>query len=109
MVLVPGLILVDFSTATPFYIDSLQKNLISVIFDVIFGKTICFMSFIFSKAKVDIIKDSILDCMALDISRATHLVNFVITLIGVRDLSPSYVIVKCGRNTENADPLTRSI
>jgi hypothetical protein len=78
-------------------------------FDVIFGKTICFMSFIFSKAKVDIIKDSILDCMALDISRATHLVNFVITLIGVRDLSPSYVIVKCGRNTENADPLTRSI
>jgi hypothetical protein len=36
MVLVPGLILVDFSTATPFYIDSLQKNLISVIFVVYF-------------------------------------------------------------------------
>jgi hypothetical protein len=61
------------------------------------------MSFIFSKAKVDIIKDSILDCMALD------MMNFVITLIGVRDLSSSYVIFKCGKNTENADPLTRSI
>ena len=61
------------------------------------------------KDKVDIIKDSILDCVVLDISRATHLVNLVITLIGVRDLSSSYVIVKCGRNTENADPLTRSI
>jgi hypothetical protein len=60
------------------------------------------MSFIISKT-IDIIKDSILDCMALDISRAIHLVNFVITLIGVRDLSSSYVIVKCGRNTENAD------
>jgi len=36
MVLVPGLILVDFSTATLFYIDSLQKNLISVIFVVYF-------------------------------------------------------------------------
>jgi hypothetical protein len=29
-------------------------------------------------------------------------VNFVFTLIGVRDLSSSCVIVKCGRNTENA-------
>ena len=35
-------------------------------FDIIFGKTICFMSFIFSKAKVEIIKDSILDRVALD-------------------------------------------
>ncbi|MGA8565580.1 MAG: hypothetical protein WB587_12585 [Nitrososphaeraceae archaeon] len=61
------------------------------------------------KDKVDIIKNSILDCVILDISRATHHVNFVIILIGVRDLSSSYVIVKCGRNTENADPLTRSI
>ncbi|HMK59011.1 MAG TPA: hypothetical protein VK462_08140 [Nitrososphaeraceae archaeon] len=68
-----------------------------------------FYEFHLLKDKVDIMKDSILDCMALDISRATHLVNFVITLIGVRDLSSSYVIVKCGRNTENADPLTRSI
>ncbi|MGB8153311.1 MAG: hypothetical protein WCF97_05280 [Nitrososphaeraceae archaeon] len=66
-----------------------------------------FYEFHLLKDKVDIIKDSILDCVVLDISRATHLVNLVITLIGVRD--SSYVIVKCGRNTENADPLTRSI